>query len=150
MKFQAKVIPSGNATGVEIPEDVVRALGPQARPLVTISINGHTWRSRVAAMRGQRLIGISAANRAAAGVSEGDMIEIDVEIDDAPRVVAEPDDLAAALNHHPQARAAFDRLPFSLRKKHIDAIEQAKSAEVRQRRIQKLVETLQEVPPRKR
>lgn len=81
MKFLAQVIPSGNATGVEVSDDVMQALGPMGRPPVRITINGHTWHSRVAAMRGQRLIVISAAHRAAAEISEGDIVEIDVEID---------------------------------------------------------------------
>lgn len=149
MKFQALVIPSGNATGVEVPDDVMQALGPKGRPPVTITINGHSWRSRVAAMRGQRLIGISAAHRAAAGISEGDIVEIDVELDAAPREVAEPADLADALNDSTQARTSFDRLPFGLRQKHVKTIEDAKSAEVRERRIGKLIVSLKDVHLRK-
>ena len=52
MKFQAKVIPSGNATAVEVPADVMKALGSGSRPLIAVTINGHAWRSRVALMRG--------------------------------------------------------------------------------------------------
>jgi hypothetical protein len=146
MKFRAQVIPSGNATGVEVPDNVMQALGPTGRPLVTITINGHTWRSRVAAMRGQHIIGISAANRAAARIGEGDIIEIDVELDEAPRDVAEPADLAEALNKCPQARASFDRLPFGLQQKHVRTIEEARSTEVRERRIGKLIATLEGSP----
>jgi antitoxin component of MazEF toxin-antitoxin module len=53
MKFRAKVIPSGNATAVEIPTDVVKALGSGPRPLIAVTVNGHTWRSRIALMRGK-------------------------------------------------------------------------------------------------
>ena len=142
MKFRARVIPSGNATAVEIPAAVMKALGPQARPPVTITINGHSWRSRVAAMRGEQLIGISAANREAAGVAEGETIEVDVVLDAAPRTVELPDDLARALKRTTGSRDAFERLPFGLRQKHVREIESAKSAEVRERRIAKLVITL--------
>jgi uncharacterized protein YdeI (YjbR/CyaY-like superfamily) len=142
MKFKAVVIPSGNATGVEVPDKTMQALGPEARPPVVITINGHTWRSRVAAMRGQKLIGISAANRAAAGISEGQTIEVELVLDTAPREVEEPADLTAALRASKPARAAFDRLAFGLRQKHVRTIEGAKSADVRARRIAKLVETL--------
>ena len=142
MKFTATVIPSGNATGVEVPEAVANALSSQARPPVVITINGHSWRSRVARMRGQVLIGISAANRAAAGIAEGELIEVDLALDEAPRIVDEPVDLAEALDQDPAARAAFDRLPFGLKRKQVAAIEDAKSAEVRQRRILKLVAML--------
>jgi uncharacterized protein YdeI (YjbR/CyaY-like superfamily) len=148
MRFRAIVIPSGNATGVEVPDDVMRALGPRGRPPVMITINTHTWRSRVAAMRGRRLIGISAAHRAAARISEGDIIEVDVEIDDAPRVVLEPADLSDALNNCPEARTSFDSLPFGLRQKHVNTIQEAKSTGVRERRIRKLIATLRDVHSR--
>jgi hypothetical protein len=142
MKLRARVIPSGNATAVEIPTDVMKALGSGPRPLIVVTINGHTWRSRVALMRGQRLVGISAANRAASGIAEGDIVGVDVKLDTEPRVVPEPPDLAKALNDDPKARAAFDRLPYGLKRKHVAAIEEAKASEVRQRRITKLVTTV--------
>ena len=78
----------------------------------------------------------------AAGIREGDIVEIDVEIDEAPRTVIEPTDLAEALSSCPDTRASFDRLPFGLRQKHVTAIEDARSAAVRERRISKLVTVL--------
>jgi hypothetical protein len=144
MTFKARVIPSGNATGVEIPKDVVEALGSGARPPITVTINGHTWRSRVALMRGQCLVGISAANRAASGIAEGDIVAVDLERDTAPRVVAQPPDLSKALRGDRKARAAFERLPFGLKRKHVAAIDGAKTPETRQRRIAKLVASMSE------
>ncbi len=142
MKFKATVIPSGNATGVEVPAEVMAALRPQARPPIVATINGHSWRSRVALMRGQTLVGISAANRAAAGIAEGDLVDVELTLDEAPREVAKPAGLAEALSADQSARAAFDRLPFGLKRKHVATIEEAKSAETRQRRIEKLVSSL--------
>jgi hypothetical protein len=142
MKFQAKVIPSGNATAVENPPEVMKALDSDPRPLIAITVNGHTWRSRVALMRGRRLVGISAANRAASGIAEGDVVPVDITLDTEPRVVPEPPDLARELNAHPKARTTFDRLPYGLRRKHVVTIDEAKSLEVRQRRIARLVTTL--------
>ena len=139
MKFKAKVIPSGNATGVEIPKDAIKALGSGSRPPIAVTINRHTWRSRVALMRGQCLVGISAANRLASGIAEGDVVVVDIRLDVEPRVVPEPPDLAKALDEDPRARAAFDRLPFGLRRRHVAAIEESKAAETRQRRIARLV-----------
>ena len=144
MKFQAKVVPSGNATAVVVPATVMQALGSEGRPLVVVSINGHTRRSRVALMRGQCLIGISAANRAASGIAEADLIQVTLEPDTEPRVVPEPPDLAAALDKIPEARSAFARLPFGLKRKHVTAIENAKSPETRQRRVLKLVADLRQ------
>jgi hypothetical protein len=142
MKFKAKVIPSGNATGVEIPRDVITALGAGPRPPIAVTINGHTWRSRVALMRGQCLVGISAANRLASGMAEGNIVEVGIELDTEPRVVPEPADLAEALSDDPKAREAFDRLPFGLKRRHVAAIEEAKGAETRHRRIASLVKAM--------
>jgi Domain of unknown function (DUF1905) len=51
---------------------------------VIITINGHSWRSRVAIMRGRFLLGLSKANWQAAGVATGDEVEVDVEFDAEP------------------------------------------------------------------
>ena len=144
MKFKAKVIPSGNATAVEVPAAAIDKLNAGARPPVVIAINGHTWRSRVAAMRGMHLIGISAANRKASAISEGDLVEVQLELDVEPRTVEEPADVEAALNQRRAVRADFERLPFGLRRKHIAGIEAAKSPETRSRRIAKLVSELEQ------
>ncbi len=139
-------MPSGNATAVEIPPEVVKALGPAVRPPIEVTINGHTWRSRVAAMHGRRLVGISRANRIACRIGEGDLVDVDLEIDTQPREVPETPDLASALNGNPAARAAFDRLPFGLKRRHVAAIEEAKGTAVRQRRIERLIRALKSEP----
>lgn len=140
--FTTKVIPAGNATGVEVPAEVIEAFQQGKRPKVAITINGHTWRSRVASMGGRFLVGISSANRAGSGVALDDEVEVTLELDTQPRVVAEPADLAKALDTDPHVREAFDRLPFGLRRRHVTTIEDAKSAQTRRRRITKLIETL--------
>lgn len=90
-------------------------------------------------MRGKSLIGISAANRTASGISEGELVEVFVELDSEPRTVQVPSDLAAALEKPEALQATFDRLPFGLKRKYIAHIEEAKSPETRQRRISKLL-----------
>jgi hypothetical protein len=140
--FTARVVPAGNATGVEVPAEVVGALGAGKRPKVVITINGHSWRSRVASMGGRFVVGISAANRAASGIALGVEVEVALDLDTEPRLVAEPIDLAEALGAEPLAREAFDRLPYGLRRKHVAAVEDATSADTRQRRIVRLIASL--------
>jgi hypothetical protein len=101
VRFSATVEPAGNATGVEVPAAVFNALGSGRRPEVVITIGGHTWRSRVASMDGRFTVGISAANRAASGIAEGDVVEVGLRLDAEPPVVAEPHDLADALDRGP-------------------------------------------------
>jgi hypothetical protein len=144
MRFQAEVEPPQPMRGLEVPAEVIEALGEGERPPVTITINGHTWRSRIAKMRGRYLIGFSKANRAAAGVDTGDVVEVEVELDTEPRVIEEPADLTRALDADPEARAAWDGLAPSHRRRHVHAIESAKKPETRTRRIEKAVAELRE------
>jgi len=82
------------------------------------------------------------AMREAAGVAAGDEIEVQIELDTAPREVVVPGDLAAALNECASAGECFDRLSYSNQRRHVLAIEAAKTAETRQRRIAKAVQAL--------
>jgi uncharacterized protein YdeI (YjbR/CyaY-like superfamily) len=142
MRFRSEVEPPQPMRGLEVPAAVIEALGAGERPAVTIRINGHSWRSRIAKMRGRYLIGFSKANRAAAGVDTGEEVEVEVTLDTEPRVVAEPEDLTRALDADPAARAAWDALAPSGRRRHIHAIEGAKKPETRARRIEKALEEL--------
>lgn len=142
MKFRTVVEPSGPMRGLEVPAGVVEELGGGARPRVTITINGHSWQSRVAIMRGRHLLGLSNANRRAAAVDVGDEVEVELELDTEPRVLVEPADLARALDADPPARAAYDRLSYTHRRRHILAVEGAKKPETRARRIDQVLSTL--------
>jgi hypothetical protein len=121
---------------------MVAALGGGTRPPVTITVNGHSWKSRVALLRGRHLLGLSNANRRAAGVAIGDEVGVELELDTEPRVVVEPEDFARALDDDPVARAAYDNLAYSHKREHVRAIESAKKPETRQRRIEKAIATL--------
>ncbi|MCP3757672.1 YdeI/OmpD-associated family protein [Streptomyces sp. TBY4] len=142
MKFRTRVEPPEPMRGLEVPPEVMAALGEGSRPPVTITINGHSWRSRIAHLRGRHLIGLSHANRHAAEVEIGEEIEVEVELDTEPRVVVEPADFAEALDEDPAARAAYDSLTYSRKREHVRAIEGAKLPETRRRRIEKAVATL--------
>jgi Bacteriocin-protection, YdeI or OmpD-Associated/Domain of unknown function (DUF1905) len=144
MKFRTYVEPPEPMRGLEVPPEVVESLGQGKRPRVTITINGHSWRSRVAIMRGRYLLGLSIANRQAAGVETGDEVEVELEFDPEPRVVAEPADFARALGADPIARAAYDRLPDGRKREHVRAIESAKKPETRLRRIENALAKLRD------
>lgn len=143
MRFRTTVELGGKtATGMPVPPEVLEALGGGKRPPVRVTVDGHTYRSSVGSRGGVYLIPLSAENRAAAGVAAGDEVEVDVELDDAPREVAVPDDLRAALAADDAARTAFEALPYSHRQRHVLAIEDAKTAETRARRVDKALEML--------
>ena len=143
MRFRATVELGGKtATGIEVPEDVVAALGSGNRPPVTVTVGGHRYRTTVARMGGRFLVPLSAENRAAAGVAAGDRVEVDIEPDSGPREVAVPADLAEALARDDTARANFDGLSFTHRKEWVRWIEEAKKPETRTTRLARTVESL--------
>lgn len=75
-----------------------------------MTINGYTHRSTVAVMGSAYMVGVSAENRAGAGVAGGDQVDVEIELDTAPRDVTLPSDFAAALDAEPAARRTFDSL----------------------------------------
>jgi len=143
MRFRTTILQSGKtAAGIRIPDEIVEALGSGRRPPVRVTINGFTYRSTVAVMGGTYMVGVSAENRAGAGVGGGDEVDVDIELDTAPREVAVPADFAAALDAEPAARRTFDGLSNSNKSWHTYQITTAKTDETRQRRIAKSIDAL--------
>lgn len=145
VRFRTTVQLGGKtATGLPVPAEVVEALGAGRRPAVRVTVGGYAYRSTVGSRDGVFLLPLSAAHREAAGVAAGDEVEVQVEVDDEPREVTVPPDLAAALDEDADARRAFDALPYSHRLRHVLAIEEAKTAATRQRRVATAVTMLRE------
>lgn len=145
MRFHTTILQGDKtATGIRIPDDVVESLGAGKRPPITVTINGFTYRSTVAVMGGAYMVGVSAENRAGAGVAGGDEVDVDIELDTAPREVSLPPDFAQALDAEPTARRTFDGLSNSNKGWHVYQIEGAKTDETRHRRISKSIEALRE------
>jgi len=143
MRFRTTLELHGKtATGIEVPDDVVAALDAGKRPAVRVTVNGHTWRSTVAVMGGRNLVGVIAENRAAAGVSAGDVIDVELVLDTEKREVEVPTDLAAALAANPAAGTAFAALSYSNQSRLVLSVEGAKTDETRARRVAKVVDDL--------
>jgi len=136
MRFHAELESHGRtATGVEVPAEVVRALGAGGRPPVTVTVNGYTWRTSIASMGGRFMLGVNAQARAGAGVTAGELLDVVVEHDAAPRAVDVPEDLAAALADAPDARARFQELSYSHQRRYVEAVLGAKRPETRTNRV---------------
>jgi hypothetical protein len=130
-----------NATGLPIPAEAIATLDSGKRPTVKVSFNGYTYRSTVAAYGDVFMIPLSKEHRDAAGVQAGDEVEVTLELDIEPRTVEVPDDLALALEEG-GVTAVFDALAPSKRKEHVRQVTSAKAEETRQRRIAKIVTSL--------
>ncbi len=149
MRFRTTILRGDKtATGIRVPPEIVEALGAGKRPKVSVTIRGFTYRSSIAVVDGASMVGVSAENRAAAGVAGGDQVDVDLELDTAPREVTVPADFAAALDAVPDARRTFDALSYSNKSWHTGQVEGAKSDETRQRRIARSVDVLRTGRPR--
>jgi len=127
-----------DATGIEVPFDVEAVFGAKRVPVKAV-VNGAEYRGSVVRMSGKYMLGIPKEFRERAGISAGDNIVITIEKDTTERTVETPGDLAAALKES-TLEDAWDKLSYTHKKEHIRAIEEAKAAETRTRRINKAIE----------
>ena len=145
MRFRAEVQLAGKtATGIVVPAEIVEGLAAGGRPPVRVTVAGHTYRTTVATRGGEFKLPLSAENRAAAGVSAGDEVDVGIELDPQPREVTVPPDFVEALAADEAAKRFFEGLSYSQKQWFVIGIEQAKKPETRQRRIVKAVTRLRE------
>ena len=145
MRFNTTILQTGKtASGIEIPDEIIDALGAGKRPPVRVTLHGFTYRSTVAVMNGVYMVGVNAENRSAARVAGGDEVQVDIEVDTEPREVVVPADFHTALQGDSAARLTFDGLSYSNKRWHVLQVEGAKTAETRERRIAKSLETLRQ------
>jgi hypothetical protein len=145
MNFRTTIDLNGKtATGMVVPPEVVASLGPGKRQAVCVTINGYTYRSTVAPYNGAYMLPVSAEVRQNSGVKAGDEVEVSIEPDTEPRQVSMPADFTEALKLDENARRFFDGLSYSNQKRIVLSIEEAKTPETRQRRIDKAMQALRE------
>jgi hypothetical protein len=139
------LVPRGPAAAVVLGDEELAAVGEGAKRFpVVASVNGYTWRTTVARMGGEFLVGLNRAVRREAGVEAGDTVEVRLELDTAPREVEVPKALADALATDAEARAAYDRLAYTHRKEYARWIDDARRDETRQRRVGQALQMLRE------
>ena len=145
--FRAPIRSSGRGSGghlVDVPPEVIEALGGRGRIPVTATFDGVPYRGSIVRMGGGAVLGVQKAIMAEAGVAVGDTLTVIVRNDDAPREVEVPDDLAEALRRSDEARAVFDGLSFSHQREYVESITEAKRPETRARRVERTIQALLE------
>lgn len=143
IEFRAPLQPRGPAAAVVLDDAQVAEVGEGARRFpVVATVNGYTWRTSVARMGGEFVVGLSREVRQGAGVAAGDQVDVILELDGAAREVEVPSALAAALARDAQARAVFEKLAFTHRKEYARWVAEAKREETRERRVQQALEMI--------
>jgi uncharacterized protein DUF1905/bacteriocin resistance YdeI/OmpD-like protein len=133
----------GNNVGIVVPEDVVVGFGRGKRVPVVVTIDGgYQYRNTIASMGGQFLISFNSQTRAATGRGAGDEVEVRLDVDDAPRTVEVPEQLAAGLAEDDAAKATWERLSYSRQRAHAESITSAKAEATRDQRVAKVLAAL--------
>lgn len=143
MQLRALINRAGRtAAGIVVPDEFVDALGGGRRPKVRVTVGDFTFRTSIAPMGGVFMMPITNETRAGSGLEPGELADLEIVLDTEPREVAVPPDLAAALDRDDVARAAFERLSYSNKRRLTMPIEAIKGADARARRVERTVAEL--------
>lgn len=144
-KFKAEIKkhPDINAAFIEFPYSVEEEFETKGQVKVHVEFDGHPYRGSLAKMGYHcHCLGVTQEMRKAIGKEPGEVIEVVLRKDEAPRVVEIPQDLAELLEKNPQAKELFDKLSYTHRKEYVNWVTEAKKAETRERRLLKTIDML--------
>lgn len=121
---------------IVVPPEVITALSGKRRPPVRVTLNGdYIYRSTVSVYGGRYLLPLRREIREACGLAPGMPLDVTLALDEEPRQVEVPDDLAAAFAGDPEARAVFERFSFTHQREYVEWITGAKREATRTRRV---------------
>jgi bifunctional DNA-binding transcriptional regulator/antitoxin component of YhaV-PrlF toxin-antitoxin module len=134
VSYTTAVIGEGNHASLHIPDEVLAQLGVHKRAPLKITVNGYTYQSTATGVGGECRVVFPQRDRAAAGATAGDVIEVTLELDAGHREVELPDALSEALTST-GLRAAFEAQRYSQRKEWARTVAEAKTPATREKRI---------------
>jgi bacteriocin resistance YdeI/OmpD-like protein/uncharacterized protein DUF1905 len=138
--YKTKLLRGSGMCAIPVPFDPKTVFGKTRAP-VKVTVNGYTYRSTIAAMGGPHCIPLRKSHREATGIEGSETVDVRLELDDEKREVEPPADLIKAL----KAAKVWDgwqKLSYTHRKEHAEAVETAKKPETRARRIESAVRAL--------
>ena len=143
ISFKTTLVARGPASAVILDDAQVERVGEGAKRFpVAATVNGYTWRTSVVRMGGEFMFGLNREVREGAGVEAGDEVQVELELDTAPREVEVPEALATALAGDDEARAAYEGMAYTHRKEYARWIAEAKREATRERRVAQALEML--------
>jgi len=147
--FTTTIVRDGSMCFIPLTFDPKPVFGKVRAP-VSVTVNGYTYRSTIAAMGGPPCIPLRKSHREAAHLEGGETLEVRLDLDTATREVKPSADFVKALKAAPPAWDRWRELSFSHQREFVEAITEAKKPETRTRRIAGAVRTIQSRPARKR
>ena len=141
--YKTTILGFGNHAAIEIPDEILTKLGANRRAPLKITLNGYTYQSTATAMDGKCLVVFPTRNRQASGVNSGDTLDVTLELDSGYRNVDIPTELLERLKQSGLTQIFHD-LTYSKRKEFARQIAEAKSPETKSRRLEKILQSLQQ------
>jgi hypothetical protein len=145
-KFEATLVrPEGIGTWTFAPvsSELAKEVGIRARQRVKGKIDGVPFAcSLLPQGDGSHMIVVKKEVRDKIGKAAGQVVRIEMSLDDAPVRVEVPQDFARALREDKKALSYFEKIAPSHKKAYIGWIDEAKRPETRASRIKKGVEML--------
>ncbi len=139
--FKTTIVRDGSMCFIPVPFDPKPVFG-KARPPVWVTLNGYRYRSTISAMGNGPCVPLRRSHREAAGLEGGETLSVTLELDTEKREVKPPADFVKALKASPPAWERWRELSYTHQREHVEAIEGAKQAETRKRRIERSVQTI--------
>lgn len=133
-----------DAAYIEFPYDVYKEFNTMGQVKVkAVFRDGTEYRGSLVKMGMDcHCLGIPKVVRSKVGLAAGDMVNVVIYPDDAPRMVDLPADLMAALRGSGLEDAFRNKLSYSKQREAVQLIEDAKKVDTRARRVQAVVESL--------
>jgi hypothetical protein len=147
-RFKTTIVRDGAMCFIPVPFDPRPVFGKVRAP-VRVTLAGHTYRSTIASMGNGPCLPLRRSNREAAGLEGTETLTVTLELDTEPRVIEPPADLTKALKAAPPAWQRWRELAYSHQREHVEAIEAAKQAATRARRIASAVRMIAARPAKR-
>ena len=125
-----------------VPASFTNAVGTKGRINVLATVDGAEFRGTLLPSSNGHYLVYNQAMREHCGKKIGATVHVSLEVDDQPRELELPRDVAAALTSNEDAMAKFTSLPFYLRREEINKINIAKTLPTREKRIKALIDKL--------
>jgi hypothetical protein len=146
--FRTTIVRDGSMCFIPLTFDPKEVFG-RIRAPVKVTLNGYTYRSTIAAMGGPPSLPLRRSNREAAGLEGGETLDVRLDLDTEKREVKPPADLVRALKGSAPAWDRWRELSYSHQREYVEAVEGAKKADTRARRVASAVRAIRRRPARR-
>lgn len=145
-KITAKIKPwidNMDTAFIEIPFDVEKTFGQKRPKIKAIFDKKIEYRGLLTRMKTEcHILGLMKDVRKKLGKGVGDVVEVEIFLDEEPRIIEVPDFIRLEIQKHNGLWNVYEKLSYTLKKEYIYSIIDSKKEETKIKRLEKLIEFL--------